>query len=80
VRSVIEASYFREKVQICLRLAKRLPWNNPVRYQLLLMAEDFQKREKELETTAMQSRLRRDQGDQMPKRDLSEINFFRLKI
>jgi hypothetical protein len=55
---MIEASYFREKVQICLRLAKLLPWNNPVRYQLLLMAEDLQKREKELETTAMKSRLR----------------------
>jgi hypothetical protein len=49
MQSVINAGYFREKVQMCLRLAKILPWNDPVRYQLLLMAEDFQKQETELE-------------------------------
>jgi hypothetical protein len=49
MQSAINAGYFREKVQTCLRLAKILPWNDPVRYQLLLMAEDFQKQETELE-------------------------------
>jgi hypothetical protein len=48
---VINAAYFREKVQICLKLAKALSWDDPVRYQLLLIAEDFQKREMELESS-----------------------------
>jgi hypothetical protein len=52
MRPTIDPAYFREKVQICLRLATELPWNNPVRYQLLLMAEDFQRREIELEIHA----------------------------
>jgi hypothetical protein len=45
----IDAAYFREKVRVCLRLARALPWNDPVRYQLLLMAQDFQLCEIELE-------------------------------
>jgi hypothetical protein len=49
MQSAVDAAYFREKVQICLRLATGLSWNNPARYQLLLLAEDFQKREKRLE-------------------------------
>jgi hypothetical protein len=36
----------------CLRLASALPWSNPMRYQLLLMAEDLRRCEKELEGRA----------------------------
>jgi hypothetical protein len=49
----IDAAYFREKVRICLRLAEGLPWNSPARYQLLLMAEDFQLRELELDPVSL---------------------------
>jgi hypothetical protein len=52
MQSAINAAYFREKVQICRRLAKILAWNDP---QLLLMAEDFQKRETELVVNAHRS-------------------------
>ena len=48
----IDAAYFREKVRVCLQLAQGLPWDSPARYQLLLMAEDFQVREIELESPA----------------------------
>jgi len=53
MQSAINAAYFRQKVQTCLQLAKVLPWNDPVRYQLLLMAEDFQKRETEFEEASL---------------------------
>jgi hypothetical protein len=53
MKSTIDAAYFREKVQMCLRLATGLSWNNPVRYRLLLLAEDFQRREKQLEQHPM---------------------------
>jgi hypothetical protein len=49
----LDAAYFREKVRICLRLAEGLPWNSPARYQLLLMAEDFQRREQELDPVSL---------------------------
>jgi hypothetical protein len=49
----IDAAYFREKVRICLRLAEGLPWNSAARYQLLLMAEDFQRRELELDPVSL---------------------------
>jgi hypothetical protein len=45
----VDAAYFREKVRVCLALAKTLPWNNPARYQLLLMAEEFQLCQKQFE-------------------------------
>jgi hypothetical protein len=48
----IDAAYVREKIRACLRLASALPWNNPMRYQLLLMAEDLRRCEKELEGRA----------------------------
>jgi hypothetical protein len=41
---------FREKAALCERLADGLSLNNPGRFQLLNLAEDFQKRAKELET------------------------------
>jgi hypothetical protein len=48
----IDGAYVREKIRACLRLASALPWNNPMRYQLLLMAEDLRRCEKELEGRA----------------------------
>jgi hypothetical protein len=48
----IDAAYFREKVRVCLQLARALPWDNLMRYQFLLMAEDFRRCEKEFEGRA----------------------------
>jgi len=45
----MDAKYFREKAELCLRLADGLPLNNPGRFQLMDLAEDFRKRAKELE-------------------------------
>jgi hypothetical protein len=45
----MDAKYFREKAELCLRLADGLSLNNPGRFQLMDLAEDFQKRAKELE-------------------------------
>jgi hypothetical protein len=46
----MDARYFREKVQLCLRLADGLSFNNPGRSQLMDLAEDFRERAEELET------------------------------
>jgi len=46
----MDAKYFLEKAELCLRLADGLSLNNPGRFQLMDLAEDFQKRAKELET------------------------------
>jgi hypothetical protein len=40
----MDANYFREKAETCLRQAKVLRWNNPDRFYLMDLAEDFQKR------------------------------------
>jgi hypothetical protein len=45
----MDAAYFREKVAMCLRLAHDLSPNNPGRFQLLDVAEDFDRRARELE-------------------------------
>ena len=45
----MDAKYFREKAELCLRLADGLSLNNPGRFQLMDLGEDFQKRAKELE-------------------------------
>ncbi len=41
---VMDASYFQEKAETCRRLANDLRWNNPDRFHLMDLAEDFQKR------------------------------------
>jgi hypothetical protein len=41
--------YFREKAELCLRLADGLSLNNPGRFQLMDLADDFLERAKELE-------------------------------
>jgi hypothetical protein len=50
----MDAKYFREKAELCLRLADGLSLNNPGRFQLMDLAEDFRQRAKELETEAAQ--------------------------
>ena len=46
---VMDAKYFREKGELCRRLADGLSLNNPGRFQLMDLADDFLKRAKELE-------------------------------
>ena len=45
----MDAKYFRDRAETCLRLAKELPWNNPGRFQLMDIAEQFQRRAANLE-------------------------------
>ncbi len=40
----MDAKYFREKAELCLRLADGLSLNNPGRFQLMDLAEDFRER------------------------------------
>ncbi|MFZ2081063.1 MAG: hypothetical protein WAV38_31335 [Xanthobacteraceae bacterium] len=47
----MDATYFRDKAEICLRLAKGLSWNNPARGELMELAEEFQRQAEELELT-----------------------------
>ncbi len=37
----MDAKYFREKAELCLRLANGLSLNNPGRFQLMDLADDF---------------------------------------
>jgi hypothetical protein len=46
---LMDAKYFREKAELCLRLADGLSLNNPGRFQLMDLADDFLERAKELE-------------------------------
>ena len=50
----MDAKYFREKAELCLRLADGLSLNNPGRFQLMDLAEDFTQRAKELEMETAQ--------------------------
>jgi hypothetical protein len=45
----MDATYFRDKAETCLRLAKS--WNNPARGELMELAEEFQRQAEELELT-----------------------------
>jgi hypothetical protein len=45
----MDAKYFREKAELCQRLADGLSLNNPGRFQLWDLADDFLERAKELE-------------------------------
>jgi hypothetical protein len=50
----VDAKYFREKAELCLRIADGLSLNNPGRFQLMDLADDFRRRAKELEKAAQQ--------------------------
>jgi hypothetical protein len=45
----LDAAYFRDKGETCLRLAHGLSWNNPARGKLMELAEDFARQAKQLE-------------------------------
>jgi len=45
----MDAIYFRDKAETCLRLAKGLSWNNPARAELMELAEEFQRQAEELD-------------------------------
>jgi len=47
--AVLDAAYFRDKAETCLRLAHGLSWNNPARGKLMELAEDFERQAKQLE-------------------------------
>ncbi len=40
----------KEKAALCLRIARRLSWNNPSRLQLTDLAEHFVRQAKEMES------------------------------
>jgi hypothetical protein len=44
----MDENYFRQKAAMCLRLAKGLSLDNPGRYELLNLAEDFNRRAQQL--------------------------------
>jgi hypothetical protein len=50
----MDATYFRDKAETCLRLAKDLSWNNPARGELMELAEEFQRQAEELKATTQQ--------------------------
>jgi hypothetical protein len=56
----MDANYFRDKAETCLRLARGLSWNNPARGELLELADEFQRQAKELDAGAEQARIMRD--------------------
>jgi hypothetical protein len=56
----MHAKYLREQAEMCLRLADGLSLNNPSRFQLMRMAEDFRQRAKELEAQTAQQRQQSD--------------------
>jgi len=57
----MDAKYFREKATLCFRVADGLSLNNPGRFQLMELAEDFMKRAKELEAQAGRKSKSNDQ-------------------
>jgi hypothetical protein len=56
----MDAIYFRDKAEACLRLAKGLSWNNPARGELMELAEEFQRKAEELEVTKRRLHADRD--------------------
>ena len=60
----MDARYFRGKAALCERLADGLSLNNPGRFRLLDLAEDFMKRAKELEAQGTEQ-----QGQSQPQKD-----------
>jgi hypothetical protein len=56
--AAMEATYFREKAETCLRLARGLSWNNPARGELTELAEEFHRQADEIEAAASPQRSR----------------------
>jgi len=59
---MMDAKYFREKAELCLRLADGLPLNNPGRFELMDLADDFLERAKELEAQKIKEESIRHEG------------------
>ena len=55
----MDAKYCRDRAETCLRLAKELSWNNPGRFQLMDIAEKFQRRATSLEAQRARTSARR---------------------
>ena len=49
MEGAVDAKYFRKKAELCQRLADGFSLNNPGRFQLMDLADDFLERAKELE-------------------------------
>jgi hypothetical protein len=49
MNAALDAAYFRDKAETCLRLADGLSWNNPARGKLMELAEDFERQAKQFE-------------------------------
>jgi len=47
--AAMEIAILREKAALCLRIARRLSWDNPGRIQLTNLAERFDKQARDLE-------------------------------
>jgi len=47
--AALDAAYFRDKAETCLRLANGLSWNNSARGKLMELAGDFERQAKQLE-------------------------------
>ena len=60
--AAMDATYFREKAETCLRLAKGLSWNNPARGELMELAQEFQREADELEGASAGDRMRGRSG------------------
>jgi hypothetical protein len=60
----MDAKYLREKAALCERLADGLSLNNPGRFQLMDLAEDFMKHAKQLEAQGAEQ-----EGQSQPQKD-----------
>ncbi len=63
----MDARYFRERAETCLRLAKELPWNNPGRFHLMDMAENLQTRAAKLEGHELPAQQQQQQQQQQQR-------------
>ena len=46
----MDTASLKEKAALCLRIARRLSWNNPGRLQLTELAQHFDQQARDLET------------------------------
>jgi hypothetical protein len=56
IATAMDAKYCREKSDLCLRIADGLSLNNPGKFKLMELAEDFLQRAKELEAQESEQR------------------------
>ena len=56
--SAMDATYFRDKAEVCLRLAKGLSWNNPARGELMELAAEFRRQADEIDSAGCTEKRR----------------------